>query len=142
MKSRISIALFAVVGLACGMLLARAQEPDDEVRGAFLSSRPKTTNTSAPSHRHRPPRNPNANSSTTAANVNTGKTTINANTKSLGNKNTSSMNVPLQAIGLGYTLFMRGANGRSVRAEPTREFHNGDGVRISLEPNVDSYLYI
>ena len=142
MKSRISIVLFAVVGLACGMLLVRAQEPDDDVRGAFLSSRPKTTNTSAPTHRHRPPRNTNANSSTMAANANTGKTTINANTKSLGNKNTSSMNVPLQAIGLGYTLFMRGANGRSVRVEPTREFHNGDGVRISLEPNVDSYLYI
>ena len=50
--------------------------------------------------------------------------------------------MPLQAIGLGYTLFMRGANGRSVRVEPTREFHNGDGVRISLEPNVDGYLYI
>src|SRR5438034_8473457 len=142
MKSRISIALFAVVGLACGMLLVRAQEPDEDVRGAFLSSRPKTTNTSAPTHRHRPPRNTNANSSTMAANANTGKTTINANTKSLGNKNTSSMNVPLQAIGLGYTLFMRGPNGRSVRVEPTREFHNGDGVRISLEPNLDGYLYV
>src|SRR6266566_6514645 len=142
MKSRISIVLFAVVGLACGMLLVRAQEPDDDVRGAFLSSRPKTTNTSAPTHRHRPPRNTNANSSTMAANANTGKTTINANTKSLGNKNTSSMNVPLQAIGLGYTLFMRGANGRSVRVEPNREFHNGDRIRISLEPNIDGYLYV
>src|SRR5947209_19581266 len=110
MKSRISIVLFAVVGLACGMLLVRAQEPDDEVRGAFLSSRPKTTNTSAPTHRHRPPRNPNANSSTTVTNANGGKTAVNANTKSSGDKN-SSINVPLQAIGLGYTLFMRGANG-------------------------------
>ena len=142
MKLRSSIALFALVGLACGMLLVRAQEPDDEVRGAFLSSRPKTTNTSAPTHRHRPPRNANANSSTTAANANTGKTTINANTKSSGNKNTSSVNVPLQAIGLGYTLFMRGANGRSVRVEPDREFHGGDRVRIALEPNVDGYLYV
>ena len=142
MKSRISIALFTVVGLACGMLLVRAQEPDDEVRGAFLSSRPKTTNTSAPTHRHRPPRNPNANSSTREANANTGKTTIIANTKSSGNKNTSSVNVPLQAIGLGYTLFMRGANGRSVRVEPTREFRNGDRIRLALEPNVDGYLYI
>ena len=139
MKSRSSIALLALVGLACGMLLVRAQEPD-EVRGAFLSSRPKTTSTSAPTHRHRPPRNTNANSSTTAANAN--KTAINANTKSSGNKNTSSVNVPLQAIGLGYTLFMRGANGRSVRVEPDREFHNGDRVRIALEPNVDGYLYV
>src|SRR5438876_541858 len=100
MKSRSSIALFAFVGLACGMLLVRAQEPD-EVRGAFLSSRPKTTNTGAPTHRHRPTRNANANASTTATNAN--KTALNANTKSSVNKNTSSVNVPLQAIGLGYT---------------------------------------
>src|SRR5439155_18311047 len=98
----------------------------------------KTTNTGAPTNRHRPPRNTNANSSTTAANAN--KTAINENTKSSGNKNTSSVNVPLQAIGLGYTLFMRGANGRSVRVEPDREFHNGDRVRIALEPNVDGYF--
>ena len=142
MKSRSFIALFALAGLACGMLLVRAQEPDDEVRGAFLSSRPKTTNTNAPSHRHRPPRKANTNSSTTLTNANTGKNAINANMKSSGNKNTSSVNVPLQAIGLGYTLFMRGASGRSVRVEPTREFHNGDRVRISLEPNVDGYLYV
>src|SRR5213596_3993100 len=104
MKSRSSIALLALMGLACGMLLVRAQEPD-EVRGAFLSSRQKTTNTSAPTHRHRPPRNTNANSSTTAANANTGKTNaVNSNTKSSGNRNTSSVKVPLQAIGLGYTL--------------------------------------
>jgi hypothetical protein len=37
---------------------------------------------------------------------------------------------------------MRDANGRGVRAEPAREFHNGDRVRISLEPNVDGYLYV
>lgn len=139
MKLRSSILLFALVGMICGALLVRAQEPGDEVRGAFLSSRPKTTTTSAPTHRHRP-RNTNANSQT-AANANNGKT-INANTKVSGNKNTSSINVPLQAIGLGYTLFMRGPNGRSVRAEPNREFHNGEGVRIALEPNVDGFLYI
>lgn len=37
---------------------------------------------------------------------------------------------------------MRDANGRSVRVEPGREFHNGDRVRISLEPNVDGYVYV
>ncbi len=142
MKLRSSILLFALVGMICGALLVRAQEPGDEVRGAFLSSRPKTTNTSAPSHRHRSPRKPNTNSSTTVANANTGNSAVNANTKNTGNKNTSSVNVPLQAIGLGYTLFMRGPNGRSVRVEPNREFHNGEGVRIALEPSIDGYLYI
>jgi hypothetical protein len=47
-----------------------------------------------------------------------------------------------ESIGLGYTLFMRAPNGRAVRVEPSREFHNGDSVRIALEPNVDGYLYV
>jgi hypothetical protein len=37
---------------------------------------------------------------------------------------------------------MRAPNGRAVRVEPSREFHNGDSVRIALEPNVDGYLYV
>jgi hypothetical protein len=45
-------------------------------------------------------------------------------------------------IGLGYTLFMRDPNGRSIRVEPGHEFHNGDRVRISLEPSIDGYLYV
>jgi hypothetical protein len=84
-----------------------AHEPDDEVRGAFLSTRPKTTNANAPSGRHK-------------------------------RRTTSGTS----AIGLGYTLFMRDENGRAVRVDPTREFHNGDRVRISLEPNIDGYLYV
>jgi hypothetical protein len=48
----------------------------------------------------------------------------------------------VQAIGLGYTLFMRDADGRGVRIEPTREFRNGDRIRLALEPNTDGYLYI
>ena len=52
------------------------------------------------------------------------------------------MNAAAQPIGLGYTIFMRDVNGRAVRVDPTREFHNGDRIRISLEPNVDGYLYV
>jgi len=37
---------------------------------------------------------------------------------------------------------MRDVNGRAVRIEPMREFHNGDRIRISLEPNIDGYLYV
>jgi len=52
------------------------------------------------------------------------------------------INGPAKAIGLGYTLFMRDPSGRSVRVEPGHEFHSGDRVRISLEPNVDGYVYV
>lgn len=137
MRSRLFILILSVAAVAGGLLVVSGQEPDDEIRGAFLSTRPKTTNNSA-SRRRRPPRNSNTSSSSaTAKNANS-----NANVKSSGNRNGSAATKPAQAIGLGYTLFMRDANGRSVRAEPSREFHNGDSVRIALEPNVDGYLYV
>jgi hypothetical protein len=147
MRSRNFIILLAIAAFACGLLIVNAQEPgDDEVRGAFLSSRPKTTNANAPSRRHRP-RNKNSNSSNPSsgasknANANTANTnTAATNTNTSHNQNSSKHE--LQAIGLGYTLFMRDANGRGVRVEPSHEFRNGDRVRISLEPNIDGYLYV
>ncbi len=85
------------------------QEPDDEVRGAFLSSRPKTTNANAPSHRHR---QRNTNSSANANSSSSG----NANT-STANRNKNGPKDSAAAIGLGYTLFMRDAKGRGVRVD-------------------------
>src|SRR5205807_6983815 len=102
--------------------------------------RPKPTNTNPPVRRHRPPpRNTNTSSMTTK-NSNTARNAnvANANTSAV-NKNAN--NSPTQPIALGYTMFMRDVNGRAVRIDPTREFHNGDRIRISLEPNIDGYLY-
>ena len=137
MRSKSLIVLLAVAALAFGVFAASAQGPDDEVRGAFLSTRPKTTNTNAPTRRRRTPRPANSNSVGTK---NTNSSSVNSNTTAPGNSRPSGNN--LKALGLGYTLFMRGANGRSVRVEPDREFRAGDRVRIALEPNVDGYLYI
>src|SRR5712691_1247834 len=131
-----------VVAFAFGLFAVSAQQPgDDEVRGAFLSSRPKTTNSNAPSHRHRP-RHPNSNSSNTSSGAakNANTSTAATNTNTAHNKNSSKTEA--QAIGLGYTLFMKDASGRGVRVGPSREFHNGDSVRLALEPNVAGYLYI
>jgi len=130
------IILLSLIALACGVLVVTAQEPDDEVRGAFISTRPKTMNTSAGGRRRRtrPPK------SSTATTKNANVAAANANLS--GNTNSVAVNVRTQAIALGYTLFMRGATGRSIRVEPTREFRNGDSVRLALEPNVDGYLYV
>lgn len=142
----LAVSTFAIA-FACGLIIVNAQQ-DDDVRGAFLSSRPKTTNANAPARRRRhPPRNANSSASSTnvkntntAKNVNSGATnSANAN-KSLTNGNSSSSRA--ESIGLGYTLFMRDVNGRAVRIDPSREFHNGDRIRISLEPNIDGYLYV
>lgn len=141
MRSKSFIVPLAVFAVAFGVFVVSAQEPDDEVRGAFLSTRPKTTNANAPTRRHRSTRTTNSNS-TSGTVKNTNSTSANSNTGRSGNKNSSSAGNSTQAIGLGYTLFMRGPNGRSVRVEPGREFHSGDRVRIALEPNVDGYLYV
>jgi hypothetical protein len=134
MRLKHCIILLSLIALACGVLVT-AQEPDDEVRGAFISTRPKTMNTGASTRRRRT--RPTNSSSATAKNANTPA----ASASPLGNTSVA-INVRTQALALGYTLFMRGATGRSIRVEPTREFHNGDSVRLALEPNVDGYLYV
>jgi hypothetical protein len=138
MKSKFLTVLLAFAALLSGLWIVSAQEPDDEVRGAFLSSRPKSTNAGT-TRRRRPPRRT---SSTTSknSNDNSGKS-YTGNTNSV-NLNSSMAKGPLPAIGLGYTLFMRDQNGASVRVEPDHEFHKGDRVRIALEPNIDGYLYV
>ena len=142
MRFKILILGLTVGAFALSLFAVSAQQPgDDEVRGAFLSSRPKTTNSNAPSRRHRPHKTnstSNNNSSSAAKNTNTNTPATNTNTA----HNQNSSKNESQAIGLGYTLFMKDANGREVRVEPSREFHNGDSVRLALEPNVDGYLYI
>ena len=138
MRSKLLVALPAAIVLTVGLVVVTAQQPDEAVRGAFLESRPKTTNLSAPSRRHRKrPANTNANTNTTSSGTNANTTTV----KVSGNDHRASKkSVP--AIGLGYTLFLRDADGRGVRVEPTREFRNGDRIRLALEPNIDGYIYI
>ena len=137
--SRPIILAIVLVSAFSGIFLASAQQSDEEVRGAFLSSRPKNTNSTPPATRRRkPPQRQTNTSSAAAKNANTTKI-VNAN---IGFANTSSGRLPLPAIALGYTIFMRDMNGRAVRVDPTREFHNGDRIRISLEPNVDGYVYV
>jgi Domain of unknown function (DUF4384) len=142
MKSRILFTPLLAMALSCAFLIAGAQQSDEEVRGAFLSTRAKTTSTNAPpARRHRPPPR-NSNSSSTAARNSNSSRNANAANANTANGNKSFSNTPLQPIALGYTMFMRDVNGRAVRIDPAREFHNGDRIRISLEPNIDGYLYV
>lgn len=138
MISKTLLTFLAAIIFAVGVVIVVAQQ-DDEVRGAFLSSRPKTTNANA-ARRRRPPRRPTP-SNTAAANANNSNKAFAANAnRELANKNLTAGS--MEAIGLGYTLYLRDINGRAVRVEPTREFHNGDRIRISLEPNIDGCLYV
>jgi hypothetical protein len=136
MKFRALLLLFVIVSLSVGVLVATAQ--DEDVRGAFLESRPKTTNLNGPSRRHR--RRPGNTNSVTSANTSSNSNAKPANANTTTNKNSSRKSQT--AIGLGYTIFMRDPSGRGIRVESTHEFRNGDRIRLALEPNVDGYLYI
>jgi hypothetical protein len=138
MRIRLLIALSAVLASGTGVFVVSAQQ-DEDVRGAFLESRPKQTNLKGPSRRNR--RRPsktktNANSAANASSA----TNANTTTPTVTNRPPSRKAQP--AIGLGYTIFLRAPSGRAIRVEPTREFRNGERIRLALEPNVDGYLYI
>ena len=137
MRLRALLTIITIGLVMTGVFVASAQ--DEDVRGAFLESRPKTTNLNSASRRNRrrPAKaNVNANSATNAS----ATTSANTAAVSVGIRPPAKKLQP--AIGLGYTLFMREPTGRAIRVEPTRDFHHGDRIRLALEPNVDGYLYI
>ncbi|MGH9930035.1 MAG: DUF4384 domain-containing protein [Pyrinomonadaceae bacterium] len=122
-----------------GPALAFGQQ-DEDVRGAFLTTRPKPTGTvtgskstptTKPSRRH--PKAVATNSS-------------GANPAVAKNGSTPTAGTPAKLnstrIGLGLTLFMRDSNGLAVRTDPSHVFHGGDHVRVLIETNADGYLYV
>jgi hypothetical protein len=131
--------LFSILLALAGFtpMLVFAQQ-DEDVRGAFLTTRPKATAkgtkpapTTKPSRRH-----PKA----TATNT-TGSTTVVAKGGSTPTAGTpAKVNAP--RMGLGLTLFMRDSNGLAVRTDPSHEFRKGDHVRFLIETNADGYLYV
>ncbi len=129
MKSKTMFLSLLLMLFASAALPAFAQQ-DEDVRGAFLTTRPKATDkgnkpASKPSHR-RPKPTPGP----TPGPVTGGGTTSGTSKK------------VLPRMGLGLTLFMRDSNGLAVRTDPTHAFRKGDHVRFLLETNTDGYLYI
>ena len=107
---------------------------DEDVRGAFMTTRPKATGkvsgnnstSTKPSRRH--PKTPAPNPSDTTPVVGKGPVTP------------QKLNLP--RIGLGLTLFLRDSNGLVVRTDPSHEFREGDHVRVLIETSADGYLYV
>jgi Domain of unknown function (DUF4384) len=148
LKMTLCIAVLSLFGLA----MAHTPAPQDEenVRGAFLTSRPKekpaqSSSSSKPVRRRQKPAgtsspsNSNSNMSGTTSGTSTQTAPPNLTT-ALTSSNTGTKTLP--PLGLGMTLFTRDSNGLAVRVDPSREFHKGDAVRLLLETNADGYLYI
>jgi Domain of unknown function (DUF4384) len=142
--------LFACAMVSIFAATSIAALDQDDVRGAFLVSRPKektqNTNTAPKTSRRRP--RPSTVADSTKKN-NSGTATTGSSTSTTGTTNTSTPNTktkpaPVNAprMGIGLTLFMRDANGLAIRTDPTHVFQKGDRVRVLLETNADGYLYI
>jgi hypothetical protein len=113
---------------------------DEDVRGAFLTSRPKEkTTTSGPATKpsRKRPKSVVPNKPGKPPEKNPDKPGPTGPTSSDPSK---PVNTP--RIGLGLTLFMRDSNGLAVRTDTDHMFRKGDRVRVLLETNADGYLYI
>lgn len=136
---RLSVMVLAFVCLCSLAIGIAVNAQGDDVRGAFMTSRPKekpaSTGTTTKPNRRRPkpvvgPNKP-------------GKPPDKTPEKPSGpSSSDSSKPVNGPRLGLGLTLFMRDSNGLAVRVDPDHVFQKGDRVRVLLETNADGYLYI
>lgn len=141
---RLSAILFGLVFMCAALAVAVPPQDGEDVRGAFLTSRPKEKKANTSSTRpirKRPkattPAKTPGEKTTEGATASTGS---NATTGTTAKIDSKPVNVP--RLGIGLTLFSRDSNGLAVRVDPGRVFQKGDRVRILLETNSDGYLYI
>src|ERR1041385_6060950 len=134
---RLSVMVLGFVCLcAVAIGIAAPLVQDEDVGGAFLTTRPKdkpATSGTATRPSHRSPKKPV-----------TPNKPKDPNPDHAGSSTSSGSSRPVNArrLGLGVTLFMRDSNGLAVRVDPDHVFRKGERVRVLLETNTDGYLYI
>ncbi len=141
---RLSIFLFASICIFAAVIAAlpMAQQEQEDVRGAFLTSRPKEKPDNPPAGTRPSRRRPKTATPSPTPKNTPGPTNSNRKTKAPPLGETKPERINTGRIGLGLTLFTRDSNGLAVRVDPTHTFHKGDRVRVLLETNGDGYLYI
>ena len=143
---RLSVMVFGFV-CVCALVIGAAApivQDDDDVRGAFLTSRPKEKTTTSGVATKPSRRRPRSGGGSTTPNKPSDKTPDKPENSGKKPSVPSDPATPVNArrIGLGVTLFMRDSNGLAVRVDPDHVFRKGDRVRVLLETNSDGYLYI
>lgn len=152
---RLSVMVFGLV-CVCALMIGTAAplvQDEEDVRGAFLTSRPKdkpSSSSSAPKTvSRRKPKPPAGGGSTSSGSGksgsgNTGGSGSTGRTEKTPKPTPTPPPTPVNArrLGLGVTLFMRDSSGLAVRVDPEHVFQKGDRVRVVLETNTDGYLYI
>jgi hypothetical protein len=152
---RLSVMIFGLV-CVCALVIGTAAplvQDDEDVRGAFLTSRPKdkppvSSSTAPKTGGRRKPKPPDGGGSTSSGGSghtgsgSSGRTDKTPKPKPTPPPSTPPTPVNARRLGLGVTLFMRDSNGLAVRVDPDHVFRKGDRVRVLLETNTDGYLYI
>jgi len=153
---RLSVMVFGLV-CVCALVIGTAAplvQDDDDVRGAFLTSRPKDKPSSSSSTpkttSRRKPKPPDGGGSTGSGSGKSGSGNTGGSSGSSSRTDKTPKPTPTppptpvnaRRLGLGVTLFMRDSNGLAVRVDPDHVFRKGDRVRVVLETNTDGYLYI
>ena len=130
-------ALVAFCFAALGAVTAVTQDQGEDVRGAFLTTRPKPaaktakSNVTSRPNRRRPKPQPTKPPGTSDSGTTSGTPAPDTRPK-----------ITPQKLGVGLTLLTRDSMGLAVRVDPTRTFLKGDRIRVLLETNADGYLYI
>lgn len=143
MRFKSSTCGLVMASLAClGTVVAITQDQEEDVRGAFLTTRPKPVDKTAKGNpaprptRRRPKPQPQPQPVKPVDGGISGGTTPVTTAKDEPAKASP------QKLGVGLTLLSRDSLGFAVRTDPTRTFSKGDRVRVLLETNNDGYLYI
>ena len=143
---RLSVMVLGIVCLCAVVIGVAAPFQDDDVRGAFLTSRPKDkpahSSTATKPSRRRPKPSTGGGGGTTSKTPEKKPPQSGGSGSSSTSGGSSSKPVNAARMGLGLTLFMRDSNGLAVRVDPDHVFQKGDRVRVLLETNADGYLYI
>lgn len=141
MRLSVMVSAFVCVCMVVVGIAAPAVQ-DEDVRGAFLTSRkdkkPASSGTTARPSRRRP--KSTATATTTKQPEKSSSTPATPGPSSTASTSSKPVNTP--RMGLGLTLFMRDSTGLAVRTDPDHVFSSGDRVRVLLETNADGYLYI
>lgn len=145
---RLTAILFGLVLICAALAVAMPPAQDEgDVRGAFLTSRPKEKPASSANTTRPPRKRPKSTPAPSGSGDGKSPETKRADNKppaGPGTKPGKPDSAPVNArrMGLGMTLFGRDTNGLAVRVDPDHVFRKGDRVRILLETNTDGYLYI
>lgn len=137
---RLSAILLGIIFICAAVGVAVPPQDGEDVRGAFLTSRPKEKRPASSSTARPSRRRPKATATATAKPADKAPATASGTVAESNTPEPRPVNVP--RLGLGLTLFGRDSNGLAVRVQPDRVFRKGDRVRILLETNSDGYLYI